>query len=535
VSSVSPSTDPHAKAPPVLSRLLSGTFWLAFRTPIQIVCTLWTTRLILEAFSGEVAAYGFAWGFGFFQFLFEFGLSSALQRRVSDCWTRGDRDGVNRAIACGMNFYSVMALVQAVALLGVAYGAMPFSSFRSGEPHRFVIQLLWLQALTAPCYGLTIVVSSVLQAARRYELIPKLEVAITVLRFLILLAGVKLGVGFLTIIVTQTLVGAALSLGPAFWVMVRELGYIPHFHGARRADYIELIHFSAYMFLIQLSVVLADKIDTTILGFALPEQASKLAIEVYWVISKPFTQVRQTGWMLAYMVMPAVASLAAARDTRGLERVKYDGPRLHTAVLAPVVLLALVYAGPFLSLWAKQIANRDASDFAWLMRLFLVATAPLLIAVHVQATIGMGKIRTIAIAALVGSLVNLPISYALTVRLGNASGVIWGTVLTTLFSNLLVPGIYAFRALEIRPTTYLVRTLGPPLAGALALLAVTWVFHRWLPVPAASNAPASSRLFFLLIHLAAGVLAYVAGYMATPVGRADSTQMIGWLRARRAS
>ncbi len=79
----------------------------------------------------------------------------------------------------------------------------------------------------------------------------------------------------------------------------------------------------------------------------------------------------------------------------------------------------------------------------------------------VQASIGVGKIRVIAIAALVGSIVNLPLSYWLTVRIGVA-GVIWGTVLTTLVSNLLVPGIYTFRVLEVRPATFLARTLGRP-------------------------------------------------------------------------
>ena len=48
---------------------------------------------------------------------------------------------------------------------------------------------------------------------------------------------------------------------------------------------------------------------------------------------------------------------------------------------------------------------------------------------------------------------NLPLSCYLTARLGVA-GVIWGTVLTTMFSNLLVPGIYVFRVLEIDLRTY---------------------------------------------------------------------------------
>src|SRR3984957_7833240 len=117
--------------PPVLGRLLSGTFWLALRVPLQVVFSLWTMRLILQAIGPrENGAYSFAWGFGFFQFLFEFGASSALQRQISDAWTRGDRDGVNRAIACGLNFYMAMAVVQIIALLGVAYWALPRSTLQ---------------------------------------------------------------------------------------------------------------------------------------------------------------------------------------------------------------------------------------------------------------------------------------------------------------------------------------------------------------------------------------------------------------------
>src|SRR3982751_2239333 len=85
------------KLPPVVGRLLSGSFWLALRTPLQAVASLWTIPLIVQAVDTEgSAAYFFAWGFGFFQSLLEFGMSSALQRQVSDTWTRGDRQGVDR-------------------------------------------------------------------------------------------------------------------------------------------------------------------------------------------------------------------------------------------------------------------------------------------------------------------------------------------------------------------------------------------------------------------------------------------------------
>jgi O-antigen/teichoic acid export membrane protein len=519
----------------VLGRLLSATFWLALRVPLQFVFSLWSTRLVLEAIGPvENGAYGFAWGFGFFQYLFEFGASSALQRQISDAWTRGDREGVDRSIACGLNFYTAMALFQIAALLSVAYWALPYTTLQPGS-YPLVVKLLWLQALTAPCFGFSVVASSVLQAARRYDFVPRFELAIMVIRFLILVVGLG-RVDFFWVVAAQTFVAVGLGLGPALWVMVRELGHSLHFRGARWEDYRSLGQVSLFMALIQISVVLADRIDTTVLGFMVPADP-EAAITVYSVVSKPFLQLRQTGWMLAYMVMPAVASLAAARDERGLERVKYDGSRLHLGVLLPIGILASIYATPFLALWigerqwdAMRALGYDLSDVARLMRLFLVATIPLVLSVWVQMSIGINKIKTIALAALVGSLVNVPVSCVLTARLG-VEGVIWGTVLTTLFSNLLVPGIYVVRVLEIRPLEYLRRTLSAPLSGAALLLIATAVVRMILPLPDLGQS-AAVRSTILLVHLLIASTAYAVGYLLVPTGRRDLFEIMA--RFRRA-
>jgi hypothetical protein len=389
------------------------------------------------------------------------------------------------------------------------------------QQYELILKLLWLQILTAPCYGLSVVVSSVLQAARRYDFIPRFEVVITILRFVVLFVGVSSGVEFYWIVVAQITIQVLLSLGPGLWVMIRDLGHIPHFSGARLADYQSLMHISFFMALIQISVVLGDKVDTTILGFIHPDPGR--ANMVYDVVSKPFLQLRQTGWMLAYMVMPAVASLAAARDLRGLDRVKYDGTRLHIGALLPIGLLAWIYASPFLSLWVGNRLGYDASKHEYLMQLFLTAAVPLVLSVPVQMAIGVNKIEVIALAAIGGSVINLPISCYLTARIGVA-GVIWGTVLTTFFSNFLIPGIYVFRVLEINLQAYFKRTLGAPLAGGLTLIAATWLLRQIMPITY-PGITLWTRSFPLLIHLSVGTLAYVGGYLLVPSGRGDVIEL----------
>ncbi len=511
--------------PPVMGKMLRGTFWLALRTPITAMLAFWRVPLIIDSVGeGIYGAFGFAWGFGFLQFLFEFGMGAALQRVVSDRWTRGDQEGVARSIACGTAFYSLAAVAQASVLIAIAQFGIP-PEFNA-EQRALIVKLLWLQAITAPSYGLIAVISCVLQAARRYEFIPKLELPLVLLQFAALWVGLKLGVDYFWICTIQVLLGIAMIQLPALWVMRRQLGHRPHFHGAAWSEFLELARFSVYVSMGQLSVILADMIDTTVLGYVLPDPAPSIA--VYMTVSRPFLQIRQAGWMLAYLVMPAVASLAAAGDRRGLDTLKYDGARLHIGALTPIVLLAWIDAAPFLAAWVPKFA-----DQAFLMRLFLVATTPLVVSLLGQVANGLGHMRTISVAALGGAIVNLPLSYALTVWTQDVSGVIWGTVLTTLVSNLLIPAVYCFRVLELRPREFFRRTLSAPIAGGLTLIAGAWATWGIVAGVPAMTGTRAEKAVPLVIHLAIGVAFYLVGYLLVPVGRRDLDTVLRKFGLRR--
>lgn len=510
----------------ILSHLWRGTFLLAVRLALQVVIAFWSIPLVQHAIGPEVnGAYVFAWGFGFIQFLLELGMNTALQREMTRAWTQGDRAALHRLIGGGTTFYAIVGVLQCAIMAAVASLGIP-PRF-TGASRTLIVQLLWLQGLSAPFFGLLTVLSSVLQAARRYEFQVGLELIVTVLRFLVLVAGLYLGIPFIAIVVLQTGVQLAVMLAPALWVMTRKLDLFPHFSGARLADFAALTRVGFAMFLMQLSVVFADKLDTTVLGYALPAADVGHGITVYQNVSKPFVQIRQIGWTLAYLVMPTVASLAAANDRSGLERVKYDAPRLLVGALLPVVLLSWIYARLFLTVW---VGPHFASYAPWL-RLFLVATLPLALSVHAQMAIGLGRVEVVALSPFFGSLVNLPLSYYLTTKLG-VPGVIWGTVLTTLIANFVIPGIYLFRLLDVRPAGFLTRTLGAPSAGVAGLLMTAWACSRVTAIVALRTS-AYPRGVGLIVLLAACSLGYLAGYLAVPAGRRDCRAVVRHLGRTR--
>ena len=183
--------------------------------------------------TSQWGAYRFAWGFGFFQFLFEFGASSALQRQISEAWTRGDRDAVDRSIACGMTFYTVVAFLQMAALLGVAYWALPADGVRGR------VVPIDRQAAVAP--GRDGALLRVLGGG--FERAPgrpavRFHAAARALQHdrAVRRAGGRTQVADSTssrVVVAQTVLQVGIGLVPGLWVMIRELGHRPHFGGAR--------------------------------------------------------------------------------------------------------------------------------------------------------------------------------------------------------------------------------------------------------------------------------------------------------------
>ena len=262
--------------------------------PLQVVIAFWSVPLVQHAIGAEAnGAYVFAWGFGFIQFLLEFGMGRRSAAAGELCLDADDR-------ACGQptdrlrhGVLPAMAVIQMIILLAIAYLGLP-PKFQ-GESRRLIVGLLWIPALSAPFFGLLTVASSILQAARRYEFLPRLDLVIVILRFAILSwASGPASISWPLSRLRPSWCSAERLL-PAFWVIGPRTAAMPRMALPRRADMVSLLQIGFYIFLMQLSVVLADKLDSTILGYALPDAKPGPSITVYQNVSKPFFQIRQTA------------------------------------------------------------------------------------------------------------------------------------------------------------------------------------------------------------------------------------------------
>ena len=74
--------------------------------------------------------------------------------------------------------------------------------------------------------------------------------------------------------------------------------------------------------------------------------------------------------------------------------------------------------------------------------------------------------------------------------------------------------------------------MSAPLAGALLLVAVSGLLRSLMPVAGSGYAATTVRTIQLILHLTAGTLAYIIGYLLVPAGRGDLTELAAKLRRR---
>jgi len=439
--------------------------------------------------------------------LFDFGFNQAVARFTGEHRARRDAEAVQAYItATGAAYLVAFALV---LLTTVAIGiAFPFFIKVPAADRSPILPAALLVGL-ATALGLWIsFFGSILHAHQRLPVANLVRagywLSFTVLTIVAALAGWGLpGLGAamalsstLACSVFLVLVGRTLP-----WLRIRR---------PQRSILRKALSYSVFMFLVSAGAAVVFETDTLVIA-AFRGAAAVTAYAIALRLTRGLTLFLHK---VPDVLFPFYAGMRASGERARIRENFLFTARLELAG-GVATILALSFAGrPLIAAWVGPTNVASVSVFGLAIALVLME-----VVIHPAAVLAAaaGGERRMAVFNNVEAILNLGLSIVLVIRYG-VVGVIAGTVIAQMFTNLWFLPHWAMRRLELSLIDYLKATAGRSLLPAAGGLVAGLVL---LPV----------RLPFLAA--AASVLVFTLVYLRTGAGTEERRWVQGWLARER--
>jgi O-antigen/teichoic acid export membrane protein len=278
-----------------------------------------------------------------------------------------------------------------------------------------------------------------------------------------------------------------------------------------------LLRIGAFLALLEVATLIHFQTDQLVLiGLV-----SAPAVTAYYATARLHNLVRELSGSLASALAPLVAREAASGNRSAVEQVLYRGTRYNLALLLPVVLTAVLFAGDFLGLWLGEEYASWGPLAAAFVGYFALAAATSFVG---QTAVGTGHVAHLGWIAFASALLNLGLSVALAPRYGVA-GVVGATVVAYVVA-LPLQAIFVFPRVGVSNLRFLREVVIPIYPPAAVLLALLWWLRSVVPAPAS--------FVTLILQGAVAGLAFLAAFAVTALDPRDRARLLGLLRRRAA-
>lgn len=400
--------------------------------------------------------------------LLDFGVRYAVQREATRLQSRGERFQLNQMLSTAW----VLSWIPAALVLVVGTG------LAISMPHWFHAAAALLGAsrvalvLAAAAMALTfpgVLFTSVVVGLSRYDALNVRNAVVQVVRALLLWYFLVHGYGLVTV--------AVIYFGTVALAQTIDLAYAFHFapdlhlrwSGFQRTWMRHLIHFSAYAFLISISVRLVFWTDNLVVAWAL----GPVAVTFYSIAGALVMYVRDGMTTLTKGFVPLAAHYEALGKEASLRRLLVDGSRWTMLAVLPACFGLWAAGIPFLRLWmGAEYARQSGPVLLWLVTAAMICP---LSATYTPIYYAMNRHQWAARLSLLEAAANLGLSVVLALRLGIV-GVAIGTVVPALLNQVVAQPLYATRLLDVSRRRYYGDALLRPLAVGL----VPGLFLGWL-------------------------------------------------------
>jgi len=232
----------------------------------------------------------------------------------------------------------------------------------------------------------------------------------------------------------------------------------------------EMGSFGAWNFLVSINAFVYQHVPNLLIGTAMP-----IAAVGHYALATGLTrQVNAVLTPVPQVLYPAATELHVRGDHAGLERLYHDGTRLMLIILTSVVLMAGFWAHDFYRLWIgeKFLSGVPFHSVAILFQILLISVVTNYSStIATQILTGIGRIRTVAVALMCGSLLSLAGSFALIGTYGLA-GVAAAVVFASVVIDFIAVPILLQRILGLSAIRLVQRAWGRPLAVGVLQAAI---------------------------------------------------------------
>jgi O-antigen/teichoic acid export membrane protein len=238
------------------------------------------------------------------------------------------------------------------------------------------------------------------------------------------------------------------SLRNASWLRVREIG-----------------SFGAWNFLASINTFVYQHVPNILIGATMPIAA----VGHYALATGLIRQITSVMSPVPQVLYPAATELHVRGDRAGLVRLYHDGTRLMLLVMISVVLPAAFWSTDFYRLWigGKYLSGVPYQQVAVLFQILLVSVVTDNSSnIAGQILVGSGRVRTLAILLICGSIVNVSASLVL-IRWYGLVGLAAATVLASVVVDLIAMPIVLQRHLGLSVVTLIRSSFGRPVIVAV--------------------------------------------------------------------
>ncbi|HOC93763.1 MAG TPA: oligosaccharide flippase family protein [bacterium] len=391
--------------------------------------------------------------------LSEFGVSSAVQNKLSTCLGENDADGFNRIFSNGYFLYIIISLI-IVCLITISALIVLILRERFLEPY-LVIHVLCITGLNMAIVFLFNPYLSILKSHIRFDIVGWIVIFQTIMNSAMTIIVLSIGCGLEMVAFIHLLVGIASNL--LVYFAAKKISPRIRFRKehVNQKDLAMLLSYSGKTFMSQIGDIMKMKVDEVVTGAFI----SMSQVTHYAVASRMNRTANGLSMRVLGILTPVFARYIGLKDQSGLKRMFRLSVKISGAYSSFLFAIFIIIGAPFIHLWL----GNDYMDAYY--PLILLATAFFISgsqAPAVAVLYAMNEHHYYAYMNMFEGLTNLALSLLFVIAFGmGINGVALGTLIPVLFTKLVAQPLIVTKLLNINRSAYYAILAGNLVTGAL--------------------------------------------------------------------